>query len=230
MTGRMGQTRSSSGAAGRGLVLVLVALVIGVLLLSTVDDDDGGSADAVAAGDGTTTDTTVPSDDTATTDTTDTTVDDGTGSGDAVEEPTAETVVVEPNEATTETTVAGGVIDPGSIINVREAAEVTVIVVNGNTGINGAAGRFNETISPFGYIQADPTNALSEIGTVETSIIYHEAGFAAEAQRLATELGWPIDATTVQVIPNPPPVESLDGANLLVLLGTDRATPAAEAG
>ncbi|MEM9034591.1 MAG: LytR C-terminal domain-containing protein [Actinomycetota bacterium] len=218
MTGRMGQTRSSGGAAGRGLLLVLVALIIGVLLLSTVDDGDGG--DTVAADDGTPVETTLPADG-GDDGTTDTTVAGGDGSE------TTDSVVVEDGDGTTtETTVGGGQTDPGDIIEIREQAEVTVIVVNGNTGINGAAGRQNDAIAPFGYVQADPTNALGELGTVETSLIYYEAGYASEGQRLATELGWPVDETVVQPMPQPPPVESLAGANLLILLGTDRATAA----
>jgi hypothetical protein len=217
MTGRMGQTRSSGGAAGRGLLLVLVALIIGVLLLSTVDDGDGG--DTVAADDGSgSTETTVATDDGGDA-TTDTTTGDGAVTTDSV-------VVEDGGEGiTTETTVAGGQTDPGDILEIREQAEVTVIVVNGNTGINGAAGRQNDAIAPFGYVQADPTNATGT-ETVETSLIYYEAGYASEGQRLATELGWPVDETIVQPMPQPPPVESLAGANLLVLLGTDRATAA----
>lgn len=218
MAGRMGNTtRSSSGAAGRGLLLVLVALVIGVLLLSTVDDGDGG--DIVAADDGSTTDTTAAPDSTAAPGDTD------PGDGSDPDTTAAPGDTTAPGDGTTDTTIAGGGTDPGDIIDMRDQSEVTVLVANGNTGINGAAGRQNDAIAPFGYVQADPTNATGT-ETVETSVIYYEAGYAAEGQRLATELGWPVDETVVQPMPQPPPVESLAGANLLVLLGTDRATAA----
>jgi hypothetical protein len=204
----MGNGRAGNAAAGRGLLLVLVALVIGVLLLSQVDDS--GDAENVAAADeGAAPDSTDP----ATTEGTET-----TEAGPSVDPETGETIP----EGETPTTDVPVVTEPPVSVEVRPAPEVTVIVVNGNTGVNGAAGRLSDQVQPFGYVQVDPTNATDAVGQVTTSLIYHEAGYAAEANKLAGELGWPIES--VQPMPEPPPVESLEGANLLVLLGTDNAS------
>lgn len=218
MAARMGNGRAGNAAAGRGLLLVLVALVIGVLLLSQVDSD--GDVDAVAAGDGSTvtdpgTDET-GGDGTGETDGTDGT--ETTDPGPSIDPETGETI---PAGQTPETE-APVVTDPPVQVEARPATEVTVIVVNGNTGINGAAGRLSDQLQPFGYVQLDPTNATDAVGQVAVSQIYHEAGFLAEGNKLAGELGWPIES--VQPMPEPPPVDALDGANLLVLLGTDNAS------
>ncbi len=214
MAARMGNGRAGNAAAGRGLLLVLVALVIGVLLLSQVDGD--GDVDAVEAGD---------SDGTVATDSTDPATDETGGEGTdttpdqpSIDPETGETIP----EGQTPATDSVVVTEPPVQVDSRPATEVTVVVVNGNTGINGAAGRLSDQLQPFGYVQLDPTNATDAVGQVAVSQIYHEAGFAAEGNKLAEELGWPIES--VQPMPEPPPVESLDGANLLVLLGTDNAT------
>ncbi|MEO1061028.1 MAG: LytR C-terminal domain-containing protein [Actinomycetota bacterium] len=213
MAARMGNGRAGNAAAGRGLLLVLVALVIGVLLLSQVDGD--GDVDAVAADDGSTS-----------TETTEGGTDGGEG-GEGTET-TDDVPSIDPETGDTipadqvPDTEAPVVTEPP--LAVRDPSEVTVLVVNGGTGIQGAAGRLSDQIQPFGYLQADPTNATDAVGQVAVSQIYYEAGWAAEANKLAGELGWPIES--VQPMPEPPPVDALDGANLLVLLGTDNATPA----
>ncbi len=212
MAARMGNGRAGSAAAGRGLLLVLVALVIGVLLLSQVDGD--GDVDAVAADDGS-----------SATDSTDPTTDSTDGGDQAPETTGAPSIAPETGEtipAGTPSTEAPVVTEPPVSPDVRPAPEVTVVVVNGNTGVNGAAGRLSDQLQPFGYVQVDPTNATDAVGQVTVSQVHYEAGFAAEANKLAGELGWPIES--VQPMPEPPPVESLDGANLLVLLGTDNAS------
>lgn len=214
MAARMGNGRAGNAAAGRGLLLVLVALVIGVLLLSQVDDS--GDATDVAAG----------SDQDAAPDSTEPGTDDGdeaeptetTEAGTTIDPTTGETIPADQAPGTEAPTLT----EPP--IATREPSEVTVLVVNGGTGVQGAAGRLSDQIQPFGYVQVDPTNATAAVGQVTTSLIYYEAGWAAEANKLAGELGWPIES--VQAMPEPPPVDALDGANLLVLLGTDNATPA----
>ncbi|MEM8905234.1 MAG: LytR C-terminal domain-containing protein [Actinomycetota bacterium] len=214
MAARMGNGRPGSAAAGRGLLLVLVALVIGVLLLGQVDDAGDGE-EVAAAGEGDVTETT--GGDAAEGDATDGGETTDVTSAPSIDPETGETLP-EGETVVTDPPVTELPVSP----EVRPAPEVTVVVVNGNTGVNGAAGRLSDQILPFGYAQVDPTNATDAVGQVATSLIHYEAGFAAEANKLAGELGWVIES--VQPMPEPPPVEALNGANLLVLLGTDNAT------
>lgn len=201
MAGPMGPAQTTGAAAGRGLALVAIAVVIGLLLLSQVDS----TGDVSTAEPGT--ETTVPDDGA-----TETTVAEDTGVTETtVAVDAGDTTVEEPADTT-----------PALLPEARLANEVKVLVANAKTGVNGAAGNLANQITPFGYIMGEPTNTIDL--AAETSFILYQAGYAVEANRLATELGWPVDATTVQPLSEPSPVESLDGANLLVILGTDRAS------
>lgn len=203
MAGRMGPAQTTGAAAGRGLALVAIAVVIGLLLLSQVDSTgDVATADppaTTAAADGST-DTTPAVDETPAETTP--VVADGTADTTPAEEP-----------ATTEAV---------AVLEARPQNEVKVLVANAKTGVNGAAGNLSNQVQPFGYIMGEPTNTIEL--AADTSFILYQAGYAVEANRLAGELGWPVDATTVQPLAEPSPVESLDGANLLIILGTDRAS------
>jgi hypothetical protein len=100
--------------------------------------------------------------------------------------------------------------------------EVRVLVANGS-GVQGAAGTMNEQLKAKGYIGLDPKNAA---GNVPTTIVYYAEGFQREAAAVAQALG--ADPTTVQALPDPPPLEDPSGlqdANVLIVLGPDLARP-----
>lgn len=201
----MGPSARNTAAAGRGLVLVVVAVAIGLLLLRQVDSGDDGTEVAAGPDDTAAETTEVP----ATTLPPDLTVPDGT-------EVPATTAPAGGGETTAPPTTA----DPG--LEMRDRSLITVLVANGNTGVNGAAGRLTETVGSVGYVTAEATNT-NDGQTLQTSVIRYEAGYAAEANRLAEDLGWPANDEVVQPMGDAPPVDALDGANLLVLLGVDRA-------
>lgn len=153
------------------------------------------------------------------------------------EQVSAETTVA--SETTTSTTVSDTTATTGAsqpdgtattsstlVVEARPPEEVRVQVLNGNTGVNGAAGALTETIATFNYVTEEADNAIGP-EAAQVSYIYFEAGYRAEANRLAGELGWDV-ATAVQAMPqNPLSEEPPDPpANLLVLLGLDHAAPA----
>lgn len=172
-----GRRRGSSGppTTARGLVLVLVGVILGVVLLRSAFDTPAASVDAPGT---TTTTTAVPT----------------TGTGD------------------TGTTVAPAV---------RPRSEVSVLVANGS-GIPGAAGRLSEQLATLNYVVLPATDATRDDYTL-TEVQYAE-GYLQEALRLATEdLG--LASTQVKPLSVPAPVANTQGANIIVVLGPDIATP-----
>jgi hypothetical protein len=173
--------KSAGGAAGRGLLLIAVAVITGVLLLNA-GFDDGGSANPTT---------------------------DGGGSADTTASPDTTGVGPDGSNTTAVTTP----------VSVRPPNQVKVFVANA-AGIQGAAGRTADALIAAGYV-AVPGNSPTR---VEATAIYYTEGFEAEAQAVAATLGVP--ATSVQPMPTPPPVAEIEGAQVLVVLGPDIATPA----
>jgi hypothetical protein len=100
----------------------------------------------------------------------------------------------------------------------RPPGEVIVLVANAS-GVQGAATAQSESIASGGYQILPAGNAPD---AVEATQVLPIAGFEAEAAALATAIGAPEGA--VQPMPDPPPVDDLAGANVLVLLGPDLAS------
>jgi hypothetical protein len=86
--------------------------------------------------------------------------------------------------------------------------------------VRGLAGRYRDQLKALGYNALAPTDTQRK--PVATSAVYFAAGFEGEARRLAGQLG----ITTVAPVPQPPPVANLLGANLLVVIGQDKAATA----
>lgn len=103
----------------------------------------------------------------------------------------------------------------------------TVIVANAS-GIPGSAGRMSDELAAQGFTMGTPTNATS--AGLEESIVYYDPGIAA-AKAVADSVARVMGGLTVEVVATPPPVEgaTLNGAGVLVMLGTAQAdTPIAE--
>ena len=123
----------------------------------------------------------------------------------------------------TGTTAGGGTTATTSAVP-KPPNEVRVLVANGS-GVQGAAGTLNEQLKAKGYIGLDPKNAAK---TVPATIVYFAEGFQREAAAVAQAIG--ADPTTVQALPNPPPIEDpaqFQDANVLIVLGPDLARPSA---
>jgi hypothetical protein len=123
--------------------------------------------------------------------------------------------------AATNTTGAGGSTETTAATapSTRPNNQVKVFVANG-AGVQGAAGRAVETLTPLGYVAV----AGNSPSRVQTTTVYYTEGYQAEAQGVAAALGAP--AASVQPMPTPPPIADIQGAQVLVLLGPDVAKPA----
>lgn len=201
--------RSAGGAAGRGLVLIAIAVAIGIFLLAKGFDGSDTSVAASSSGGDSSADSPADepaadepaADEPAADDGTDTGTDDGTG-GDSSD---GGTTVPAPDEPTTTN-------PPG---------EVKVAAVNA-TGEPGLAGTAAGILDTQGYVTAakNATNIPTEVST-----IYYRAGYSEDAKAVASVLGVPADV----ILPAPDDVLSLvangDNVadfNIFVIQGTDR--------
>jgi hypothetical protein len=109
----------------------------------------------------------------------------------------------------------------------RAPSSVKVLVANGTVagGTSGGsqhlAGEVSTTLHAQGY---DTLAAVNANQNVTASIVYFQPGYEREAAVLAQSLALPVSA--VQSMPAQPPVASLNGANILVVAGSDQARSA----
>ena len=198
---------SNSGAAVRGLLLVLVAVVVGVLLLRSVDDPDSTTVTDTApppeAGD------TLPP---AAPETTPSTSAPAAADSGAVTVSTVQTSVTAP---VTETTSAAA--EP---FQPRSAAEVSVQVANSTT-VRGAAGRLTDRFKTLSYITKTPTNYS---GTpLDSTVIYYKPGSLLEGRAIAGVLGLDADEDVRQMPADTSAVDGFESPDVLVALGNDLA-------
>ena len=97
----------------------------------------------------------------------------------------------------------------------------TVVVANAS-GVPGSAGRMTTELATVGFTMAEATNSTQS--GLTASIVQYDPSIAA-AQAVAESVARSMGGLTVEVVPTPAPVEggSLNGAGVLVLLGTDQA-------
>ena len=97
----------------------------------------------------------------------------------------------------------------------------TVVVANAS-GVPGSAGRMSTELATLGFTMAEATNS-TQTG-LTASIVQYDPSIAA-AQAVAESVARSMGGLTVETLPTPPPVDggSLNGAGVLVLLGTDEA-------
>ena len=139
--------------------------------------------------------------------------DDGPSSGDSsapvdsVADTTPDSVVETSSTTTTEPPL------------VTEGA--TVVVANAS-GVPGSAGRMTTELATVGFTMAEATNSTQS--GLTASIVQYDPTIAA-AQAVAESVARSMGGLTVEVVPTPAPVDggSLNGAGVLVLLGTDEA-------
>ena len=128
-----------------------------------------------------------------------------------------------PVDTTDDTTVDSVVADTTTTTTepplVTEGA--TVVVANAS-GVPGSAGRMTTELATLGFVTAEATNSTQS--GLTASIVQYDPSIAA-AQAVAESVARAMGGLTVEVVPTPPPVEggSLNGAGVLVLLGTDAA-------
>lgn len=96
----------------------------------------------------------------------------------------------------------------------RDPAEIQVVVANA-AGVAGAAGRIADVLEGGGYTILDTKNA-----NASTDTVFYTGELKAEAELLAAVLG--LDATAVDEMPDPPPIDVGD-ADILVVIGPNLA-------
>lgn len=166
-------SRSASGAMLRGVALIAVAVILGIILLQATDGPDplttANGDDPAAVGDETTT-----------------------------------TVEEDQPQATPTTEPAP---DPSTI---------TVLVANG-AGVGGLAGDLTELVAAAEFETVSPTD-VSDGEEVETSVVYYTPGFEEAATMVAAVFD---PVPEVAALTDPPPVDDLAGANVVVVAGPD---------
>jgi hypothetical protein len=98
----------------------------------------------------------------------------------------------------------------------------TVVVANSST-VDGAAGRLTTALQGQGFTTADATNATAK--QEQTTILYDPTD--PEALAVAQSLGVLMNVSIIQEVPTLAPVEGgvlPDGAAVIVMLGSDKAT------
>jgi hypothetical protein len=190
---------------------VLVAVGVGLFLLARAVDDPL-SVSAEASDDGGTTGTTTA----GTSDTTDGT--SGTTAAPGTETTTGETLPPETDPETGDT-----VVPTSDAATSRPPSQQLVQVANASR-VSGAAGQATLQLQTLGYAVGSPTNYTGD-DVLERSRIHYKLGFLLEAQNLATTLGLDPSADVLDM-PAELPIEKADeDPDLLLLLGTDLATP-----
>ncbi len=92
-----------------------------------------------------------------------------------------------------------------------------MLVANG-TSTPGLAGKVSNLIHAKGY------NTLASINSSQkppSTIVYFAPSYGTDAAALAAKLN--LGASAVQAMPSPPPVATLNGAQILVVVGPDLA-------
>ena len=98
----------------------------------------------------------------------------------------------------------------------------TVVVANAS-GVPGSAGRMTTELATVGFTMVEPAINSTQSGLTASIVQYDPSNAAAQA--VAESVARSMGGLTVEVVPTPAPVEggSLNGAGVLVLLGTDQA-------
>lgn len=123
-------------------------------------------------------------------------------------------------QATVATTVAPTTTSTSTSTTDALVVDGATVVVANSSIAGGAAGRMTEELTVVGFTTGEPTNGLDRI---EDSIVHYTDDDGA--QEVAESVGLALGDVVVTAMPDPIPTESgtLDGAQVLVLLGNNEA-------
>lgn len=189
-------TQRSTGldSNARGLAVLAVAVVVGLLLLLNAGSSGGDGSQDLA-----TTDDTSPS-----------TIDiSGIGDDPDDTDDTDQNTTTTPDATTTSSST---VTDDTNL-----PSEVSVLVLN-DGGPTGTAAAATGNIGEKGYSMQTAANAANP-GDSATTTVYYAEGFEADAEAVAAVLGRSSDA--VEPMPSDTLGPGADSANVVVVLGTD---------
>jgi hypothetical protein len=130
---------------------------------------------------------------------------------------TIESTTTSAPPASTTTTSSSTTTVSVPIFVAKPPNELTVRVGNG-TRISGAAGKVSDRLSEQGYKTRPPTDAKNN--DFAATAVYFAEPYSAEAEALALSLG--LDTAAVMPLLDPPVIDP-DGAELVVIVGTDQA-------
>jgi uncharacterized iron-regulated membrane protein len=197
----------------RGIVLIVVALIIGLVLMRTAIDGDTIEASSVAE---------ITTTTAATTETTETT--DAVTTETSAVEGTTDTTPAETTDSTVaESTDTSAAPDPGdsAVFVARSPNEVRVQVAN-TTTTRGAAGAQTSVLLAEGYTTLTPTNWTS--GVLNVSKVHHIDGYLLEAQAVAKALGLDEVADVFAMPANVAnEIGEFEDPQVLILVGVDLA-------
>ncbi|CAN5234507.1 hypothetical protein BH24ACT1_BH24ACT1_12040 [soil metagenome] len=97
-----------------------------------------------------------------------------------------------------------------------DPSTITVLVANG-AGVSGLAGDVTELVAGAEFETASPTD-VSDGEEVEASIVYYTPGFEDAATMVAAVFD---PVPEVAALTDPPPVDDLAGAHVVVVAGPD---------
>jgi hypothetical protein len=137
--------------------------------------------------------------------------DDGDGGG-----------VVAPIDTVADTTVPAVETTPPPTTEPPLVTDGATVIVANASGVGGSAGAMTDELAAVGFTMGTPTNATS--GLQEASTVHFDASIAA-AESVAESVARVMGGLAVEPVPDPVPIDegTLDGAGVLVLLGTDEA-------
>lgn len=218
----------------RGALVIVTALAVGGFVVSRGLDSSGSEVDTEAATPTTVEPvTTEPDPDLTLDETADTAdpLDDSSastsigqlgGSGDAtVTDAATGTTSLDGGTGQTVTDETAMEEPPPTTIPLRSPAEVKVLVLNGGQ-TQGIAARGTEHLQASGYQTAAPKNATNQR---PDSIIFYTEGYQNEATAVAQLFGPGLEALVTPLDPAVPPIDDLQDANVVVVIGGDNAIP-----
>lgn len=175
----------------RGLAVLAVAVVVGLLLL--LNAGNGGASEQVAGSDtggGEVTGSTI----------------DVSGLGD---DETDESTTTTPEQTTTSSIP--------ETEGTRPPSQVKVLVLNGcGSACPGVAGTTSDTIGQTGFVMQQAGNASARPAT---TVVYFADGYQLEAEAVAAVVGKAPDV--VEAMPSTSPGPGAENANVVVVLGAD---------
>ncbi len=187
---------SGGAAAGRAIVLVLVAVALGVFLLARGFDDEVGSS-----------------------------ADTGNSASEESSGNESQAQPDDPQAATTTVTVTTTTTTLPPPVVTRSPSEVKVAVMNG-TGVRGRAGRTADTLNAGGYVTAAKNTQQDRVDASVVYYrqgYSDDAKGVASTLGAAADIITPAPATIMTLIRNPESPADLVDFHIFVVLGTDDA-------
>ena len=184
--------------AGRGLIITIVAVALGLYVLAGAFDGSSASDEVADPEDGTAADNEDGDEESSDA--------DGTGSDGEEPEPAITTSTAPPPPST------------------HRPGEVKVAAVNG-TGRTGLAGATGDILAARGYVAAAKNAAATP---VQTSAIYYQPDYSEDAKAVASALNAPAEillpapSNMLTLVANP---ETVIDFHVFVVLGVDSVIP-----